>query len=132
MRPERFQAFAIDTLRSAPGALRVQALADAGDRKYPFGVAVATADGESRWQIVGQLADGERHEHKEQPVEGAPAAWSDAGPGDNAEGWLAAAIGRAESSEIARIDRWSVREGDNRQGMTVFFHNGARAFVRKI
>lgn len=132
MRPERFQDFAIDVLKNTAGAVQVRSLKDAGDGKYPFGVAVSTGDGEARWQIMGQLADGERHDHQERPVEGAPAAWVDAEPAGNPEGWLAAAIGKAESPEIARIDRWSVRNGDDRQGMTVFFHNGARAFVRKI
>ncbi|MFD7134362.1 hypothetical protein [Streptomyces sp. NPDC059894] len=132
MRPERFQAFVIDTLKNTPGTVQVQTLAEAGDAKHPFGVAVTTGDGESRWQIVGQLADGERHDHAEQPVEAAPAAWTDATPGDNPEGWLTAAIGRAESPEIARIERWSTRDGRTSQGATVYFHNGARAYVRKI
>lgn len=132
MRPNRFQAFATEVLKRTPGAVKVQSLKEAGDTKHPYGVAVTTSDGEARWQIVGQLADGERHEHKEAPVSGEPAAWTDAGPGENPEGWLAAAIGRAESPEIARIDRWSVREGHDREGLTVFFHSGARAFVRKL
>ncbi|GHA01672.1 hypothetical protein ACFOOM_33775 [Streptomyces echinoruber] len=132
MRPQRFQDFLIDTVKNTPGTVQVRSLAEAGDSKHPFGVAVSTSDGESRWQIVGQLAEGERHEHEEQPVQGAPAAWTDAVPGDSPEGWLAAAIGRAESPEIARIDRWSVREGDTRQGITVHFHSGAKAYVRKL
>ncbi|WP_200302382.1 hypothetical protein [Streptomyces adelaidensis] len=134
MRPERFQAFALDVIKNARGAVRVRSLADAGDSKHPFGFAVTTAVGESTWQIMGQLADGERHEHQESPVEGAPAAWTDAQPGDSAEAWLAAAIGQAESPEISRIDRWSAREGaeSDRQGLTVFFHDGSRAFVRML
>ncbi|MBV7697725.1 hypothetical protein [Streptomyces sp. TRM70350] len=132
MRPERFQAFALDTLKNTQGTVQVQTLADAGDTKHPYGIAVTTAEGEARWQIVGQLADSERHDHGEQPVEGAPAAWTEAVPGDNPEGWLAAAIGKAESPEVARIDRWSVRDGDSRQGLTVYFHNGAKAYVRKL
>lgn len=132
MRPERFQDFAIDALKSTPGTTQAQTLQDAGETKYPFGFTVTTGDGEARWQIMGQLAEGERHDHQERPVEGSPAAWSDVTPGSNAEGWVAAAIGKAESPEIARIDRWSVRDGGNQQGMTIFFHNGARAFVRKI
>jgi len=134
MRPERFQAFALDTLKNA-GAARVQTLAQAGDTKHPFGVAVATMSGESRWQIMGQLADGERHDHNDTPVKGAPAAWQAAQSDGDPEAWLAGALGQAESPEIARIERWSVREGGeqtDRQGVTVYFHNGAKAFVRKI
>jgi hypothetical protein len=132
MRPERFQDFTLDTLKNTPGTVQVRTLAEAGDTKHPFGVAVTTSAGESRWQIVGQLADGERHSDSDTPVKGAPAAWTDAAQGDSAEGWLAAAIGRAESPEIARIDRWSVRDGETRQGLSIAFHNGAKAYVRKL
>ncbi|MFE2044299.1 hypothetical protein ACFXAZ_25920 [Streptomyces sp. NPDC059477] len=133
MRSRRFQAFALDALKNTPGVTRVQTLEEAGDTKVPNGLAV-TADGkESRWGIVGQLAEGERHEHDEQPQQGTPAAWEEPTPGDP-EGWLAAAIGRAESPEIERIERWSTQEGarPGSQGLTVFFHNTARVFVRKL
>ncbi|MFJ4683747.1 hypothetical protein ACIQNG_36225 [Streptomyces sp. NPDC091377] len=131
MRPRRFAAFALDVLKNTPGVTQVQALEDANT---PNGIAVTANGTETRWGIVGQLAEGERHEHEEQPVQGAPAAWTEPTPGDSAEGWLAAAIGRAESPEIARIERWSTREGarPDFQGITVFFHNTARAFVRKL
>jgi hypothetical protein len=132
MRPERLQAFVLDTLKNTSGIVQARTLAEAGDSKHPFGVAVVTSEGESRWQIVGQLADGERHTDKEQPVDGQPASWTDAAAGANAEAWLAAAIGRAESGEIARIQRWSVREGDSREGVTLYFHNGAKAYLRKL
>ncbi|MEV7285574.1 hypothetical protein AB0O01_13575 [Streptomyces sp. NPDC093252] len=134
MRSRRFQAFVLDVLKNTPGATQVQTLADAGDTKHPCGVAVITQGDESLWQIVGQLADGERHDHEDQPGEGPLAEWAEAKPGDNAEGVLAAAIGRAESPEIARIERWSVREGERpgRQGLTVYFHNGSRAYMRKL
>ncbi|MGW0933260.1 hypothetical protein [Streptomyces sp. NPDC002644] len=132
MRPARFQTFLLDAVTAA-GA-RAQSLADAGDSKHPFGVVVAGPGGESRWQITGQLAEGERHEHAEAPMEGDPAAWTDASADAGPDAWLAAVIGRVESPEIARIDRWSAREGAKagREGLTIFFHNGARAYVRKI
>ncbi|MEU9335801.1 hypothetical protein AB0D49_21890 [Streptomyces sp. NPDC048290] len=134
MRSRRFAAFALDTLKSTPGVTKVQTLADAGESKIPNGLVVVVDGKESRWGIVGQLADGERHEHEDQPQQGTPATWTDPVPGDNTEGWMAAAIGRAESPEIARIERWSTREGarPGNEGVTVFFHNTARAFVRKL
>ena len=134
MRPDRFQNFALDVLKNTPGTVRVQTLADAGDTKYPYGLAIVTADGETRWQIIGQLADGERHDNADTPVEGDPAVWHAAEPGDGPEAWMAAVVGQAESPEIARIERWSVREGErpDHQGLTVFFHNGAKAYVRKL
>ncbi len=36
MRPERFQAFTLDTLKNTPGTVQVRTLADAGDTKHPF------------------------------------------------------------------------------------------------
>ncbi|MET8824812.1 hypothetical protein ABZX40_18080 [Streptomyces sp. NPDC004610] len=134
MRSRRFAAFALDVLKNTPGVTRVQTLEEAGDTKTPNGLAVTVDGKESRWGIVGQLADGERHEHDEQPQQGTPATWAEPKPGDNVEGWLAAALGRAESPEIARIERWSTREGErpDKQGLTVFFHNSARVFIRKL
>lgn len=127
MRPARFQTFAVDTLKNAPGVARVQTLAEAGDGKYPFGVSVVTADGETRWQIMGQLADGERHKHDDQPVEGIPATW--AGETKDRNAWLAATVASTECPEIAGIETW---EGSASSGVRFSFHNGARAFVRKI
>ncbi|MEV7679510.1 hypothetical protein AB0O64_13265 [Streptomyces sp. NPDC088341] len=133
MRPARFQDFTLDLAKNSPGVTRVQTLADSGDTKYAFGVAITTGDGEARWQIMGQLAEGEKHEHADVPVNGDPAqAVADPAPGDH-EGWLAAAIARAESPEIASIERWSTRPGQgNSRGLTIAFHNGARAFVRQL
>ncbi|MFJ4322280.1 hypothetical protein ACIP3A_04040 [Streptomyces tricolor] len=132
MRPERFQDWLIDTVKNTPGTSRVQSLTEAGDTKHPFGIAVTAGSREVRWQITGQLADGEKHDTPTAEVDGAPAAWTDTTVQDGGEEWLAAAIGRAESSKIAKIERWSTREGANQHGMTVFFHNGARAFVRQL
>lgn len=129
MRPQRFQAFAVDTLKNAPGVVQVATLAEVGDTKYPYGLAVTNGESQSRWQIMGQLADGERHETEERPVEGAPAAWSEAGPSDGPTAWLAAAIGRSECPEIARIEAF---QGSASHGVICHFHNGARAYVRKI
>ncbi|MCE7053033.1 hypothetical protein, partial [Streptomyces purpurascens] len=96
--------------------------------------AVTAGTREVRWQITGQLADGEKHDTPTAEVEGSPAAWTDTTVQDGGEEWLAAAIGRAEFPQIAKIERWSIREGanPNKHGVTVFFHNGARAFVRQL
>ncbi|WP_446039476.1 hypothetical protein [Streptomyces sp. SID1121] len=133
MRPARFQDFTLDLAKNTPGVTRVQTLADAGDTTHPFGVAITNGDGEARWQIIGQLADGEKHEQPDVPVNGDPfGTWTEPKPGDH-EGWLVAVLARAESPEIANIEPWSTRAGGKESpGLTVFFHNGARAFVRKI
>ncbi|WP_405984945.1 hypothetical protein [Streptomyces sp. NBC_00872] len=134
MRPSRFQDFTLDLAKNSPGVTRVQTLAEAGDTKHPFGLAITTGDGEARWQIMGQLAESEKHEHADVPVNGDPVqVVANPASGDH-EGWLAAAVARAESPEIASIERWSTRpgQGNSRGGLTVAFHNGARAFVRRL
>ncbi|MEV7088445.1 hypothetical protein AB0O07_21575 [Streptomyces sp. NPDC093085] len=134
MRSPRFQDFALDLVKNSSGATRVQTLAEAGDTKHPRGLAVTTSAGEVRWQIMGQLADGEKHDDPDTPVAGDvfQAAWPEPVAGDH-EGWLAVCLVRAECPEIKSIVRWSTEpDGETRHGLTVHFHNGARVFVRKI
>lgn len=130
MRPARFQDFILDLAKNAPGVTRVQTMEEAGEKSYPYGLVITMAGSEVRWQIIGQLADGEKHENNDVPVRDQPAqTWHE---GDTPEAWLAGLIGRAESPEIASIDQWSMRPGANSaEGITIGFHNGARAFVRK-
>lgn len=128
MRPPRFEAFVLDLAKNTPGVTRVQSLAEAGDTTHPFGLAITTNVGEARWQIIGQLAPGEKHDQPDVPVNGDP--WTAAGAGDP-EGWLAGVLGRAECPEIANVERWLERAG-GKAGLTVAFHNGAKAFMRKI
>lgn len=128
MRPARFQTWLLDALKASGATARIET-----ESKYPYGHLITVGPGgETQWHTVGQLADGERHDDADTPVEGDPAAWTDAGPDAGPDAWLAAVIGRAESPEIARIERWSARDGEKRQGLTIHFHNGARAYVRKI
>lgn len=136
MRPARFADFVIDVVKNQPTASRVQTLAEVGDTKHPFGVAITTAAGEARWQFVGQLPEGAKHDtFGDAPVTGEPApAGAAPQPGDIPEAWLAAALAQAEDPEIAAIERWSTREGERRGnfGVTVRFHNGARIFARQL
>ncbi|AXG78746.1 hypothetical protein [Streptomyces paludis] len=137
MRPPRFQDFVLDLVKNTPGVTRVQSLSEAGDTTHPFGLAIAAAGDEVRWQIIGQLATGEKHDGPDTPVnsEPVPALPAEAGepdPSDH-EGWLYAVLVRAGSSEIAGIARWSTRDDAGKaRGLTLDFHNGARAFVRRI
>ncbi|MFJ1649077.1 hypothetical protein [Streptomyces sp. NPDC088258] len=133
MRPARFQDFLLDLVKNTPGTTRVQTLAEAGDTEHPYGLAVTTSTGDTRWQIIGQLAPGEKHTTPDTPAQGDPVApWTGDAPVDP-EGWLAATITASASPEIATITRWSTRPGDeSKPGLTIDFHNGARAFVRKI
>ncbi|KUH37481.1 MULTISPECIES: hypothetical protein [Streptomyces] len=137
MRPARFTDFVIDVVKNTPAADRVQTLADAGDTKRPFGIAITPAGGgrEARWQFVGQLPESAKHDtFTDEPVTGPPAP---AGPApqadDEPEAWLAAALAHAECPEIATLERWSTRPGAGAQrGLTVTFHNGARIFARVL
>jgi hypothetical protein len=134
MRPARFQDFVLDLVKNTPGVTSVQTLTEAGSTSYPYGLAVTTSAGEARWQILGQLASGEKHTDPDLPVKGEPLP---PGPnpavGDSAEGWLAAVITNTRCPEIASVDRWSTQAGKQpRHGLTIDFHNGARAFVRQI
>lgn len=113
---------------------RVQTAAGAGENRFPFGLVIVAAGGESRWQIIGLLTDGEKHDMADTPVEYDPLpAGPEPQPGDSPEAWLAAVISRSESREVASITRWSTREGErpDNLGMTVTFHKGSKAFVRK-
>lgn len=134
LRVEAFSLFLLDCVKNTPGVSRAQALAEAGDVKHPFGVAVHIGAVEVRWQVTGQLAPGEKHDSPAADVHGDPAPWQDAAVRDGGEEWLAAVIGRAGSPGIARIDRWSVRQGASpgHVGLTVHMHNGARLFVRRL
>lgn len=133
MRPERFQDWLIGTVKNTPGADRVQTLAEAGDKRHPFGISVTRGGREERWQITHQLAEGEKHDHAEQTVQGTPFTAPAPQPGDAADVWLADAIGAAECPEIARVERWAARpEGASQAGLTAFHHSGSRNFLRPL
>ncbi|MEV7154931.1 hypothetical protein AB0N77_09930 [Streptomyces misionensis] len=132
MRPARFQDWLIDTVKNTAGADRVQTLAEAGDSRHPFGIAVTRGGREERWQINHQLGEGEKHDHAESPVTDTPFSSEAPQPGDAADVWLAGVIGAAECPEIARVDRWAERPDASQAGLTVFHHNGSRNFVRPL
>lgn len=135
MRPQRFTDYAAALAKNVPGVSLVQTLAEAGDTKRPFGLAITTSSGESRWQFMGQLPDGAKHEgFADEPVTGAPApTLGDPATADSPEAWLAAVLAAAECPEIATIERWSTRpEPGSQHGLTVTFHNAARIFARQL
>ncbi|UJB43625.1 hypothetical protein [Streptomyces sp. A1-5] len=138
VRPKTFLDFVMELAKAEPTAVGVKTLADAGDTQHPCGVVITTSQGETRWQFVGQLPEGERHKDdggEFQAVEGTPLPVGDApAPGDDPEKWLAALVTRAASPQIASIERWSTREGNRpgHTGMTITFYNTARVFARRI
>ncbi|MEV2203724.1 hypothetical protein AB0E11_27710 [Streptomyces fradiae] len=139
MRPARFTDFVINAITDQFTASRVRTLAEAGDTRHPYGVAITHQGGETRWQFTGQLPEGAKHDgFTDEPVHGAPALApapaATAPEGDDGpEAWLAGVLARAGSPEVAVIERWSTRpDAGPRQGLTLTFHNGARIFARVL
>jgi hypothetical protein len=129
MRPQEYRDYLVDVLKNTPAVQRVEVL-EGGP--YPFALAVSAGGRELRWQVIGQLADGARHETPTAAVQGGPPAFSSA-PVDGApDAWLAGVVGAEEPADTERIDVWSTREGKDDAGLTVFFHNGERVFVRLV
>ena len=128
MRPADFRDHLVDVLKNTPDVQRVEAL-DGGP--YPYALAATVAGKERRWQVIGQLAEGAKHDTPTAPVHGQPAAFAAAPVTAAPDAWLGGVIGAADSAELQRIDVWSAR-GKNDAGLTVLFHNGERAFVRLV
>lgn len=128
MRPADFRDHLVDLLKNTPDVQRVEIL-DGGP--YPYALAATVAGKERRWQVIGQLAEGAKHDTPTAPVHGQPAAWTAAPVTASPDAWLGGVIGSVEAADTKQIDVWTAR-GKNDPGLTVFFHNGERAFVRLV
>lgn len=129
MRPAEYRDFLVDVLKNSSDVQQVQVL-DGG--KHPYALSVAVGGKERRWQVIGQLADGAKHSTPTAPVTAGPPGYT-AAPADGApDAWLAGVIGAAEPADTERLEVWSTREGKSDAGLTAFFHNGERAFVRLL
>jgi hypothetical protein len=129
MRPAAFRDLLVDLLKNTPAVQKVNTL-DNGP--YPYALAATVAGREHRWQVIGQLAEGAKHDTPTAPVHGQPASFTTAAVTEKPDAWLGGVIGAAESPDTRQIDVWSAREGRDSVGLTVFFHNGERAFVRLV
>jgi len=129
MRPLEYRDYLVDLLQRTPGVQGAKAL-EGGP--YPFALAVSAGGRDLRWQVIGQLADGARHDNPTAAVQGGPPAFAEASLDGAPDAWLASVIGAAEPADTERLDVWSAREGKQDAGLTVFFHNGERAFVRSF
>ncbi|MFJ9012304.1 hypothetical protein [Streptomyces canus] len=129
MRPLEYRDFLVDVLKNTPGVQRVEVL-EGGP--YPFALAATVGGRELRWQVIGQLAEGAKHDTPTAAVQGALPAFEDAPTGGAPDAWLAGVIGGAEPADTERVEVWSAREGKDDAGLTVHFHNGERAFVRLV
>ncbi|MEW2164440.1 hypothetical protein AB0912_15810 [Streptomyces sp. NPDC007084] len=133
MRPDFFAEYLTGLVTNSPGVQRVQSLVGAGEASVSFGVAVTVDGREVRWQVMGQLADGEKHDAPAAPVDGRPAPYVAVGTRAAPDVWLAGVLGAGESPQIEQVDIWSARENPAKDhfGLTVRFYNGQRVFVRK-
>lgn len=129
MRPLEYRDYLVDVLKNTPDVQRVDVL-EGGP--YPYALTVTVAGREQRWQVIGQLADGAKHDSPTAPVRGAPAVFRSAPVAGAADAWLAGVVGAAESPDVRALDVWSEREGGKTVGVTVSFHNGERAYLRLI
>lgn len=129
MRPAEYRDHLLDLLKNTPDVQKVDVIEGS---PYPYALAATVAGREYRWQLIGQLAEGAKHDVPTPAVHGQPAAFQQAAASAEPDAWLAGVIGAAESPDTSKIDVWSTREGSSSAGLTVFFHNGERAFVRLV
>jgi hypothetical protein len=126
--PLSYRDHLLDVLKNSPDVQRV--LVPEGT-PYPYPLEVTVAGRDHLWQVIGQGADGAQKGAPTAPVAGAPPAWTDAPADGAADAWLAGVIGRAEPADVERLKVWSANPAKKSEGVTVFFHNGERAFLRR-
>ncbi|MFF1544108.1 hypothetical protein [Streptomyces sp. NPDC058291] len=127
MRPEKYRDLLVDLLQRSPG---VQGVKVVEGGPHPYALSMMMGGRERRWQVIGQLADGAKHDTVTPPVTAGPPPFA-AAPLDAApDAWLAGVIGASEPVDTERLDVWSAR--GRSPGVTVRFHNGERAFVRLV
>lgn len=129
MRPAEYRDYLVDVLKNSSDVQRVEVL-EGG--KHPYALAATVAGKEHRWQVIGQLADGAKHDTPTAAVNGGPPAYTTAPASGAPDAWLAGVVGAAEPADTERLEVWSTREKKSEPGLTVFFHNGERAFVRLL
>ncbi len=150
MRPDRFQDFAVRTIRDTahPLVSGVLPIGESGETErglkgdrivHRYGMAVKLASGTTlRWHVVVNMA-GNSWDGEEVPVEAEkPMAPIDGGDlpakpdGPAAEAWLAGVLSGSGSREFERIDCWSSQDDarPGHHGLTVHCHSGVKLYVR--
>lgn len=128
MRPADYRDLLVDLLKNTPDVQKVDVIEDG---PHPYALAATVAGREHRWQVIGQLAEGAKHDTPTAPVHGRPAPFTAAPVTAAPDAWLGGVIGATEAPDTKQIDVWSAL-GKSSAGLTVFFHNGERAFVRHV
>lgn len=129
MRPAEYRDHLVDLLKNTPNVQKVNVIEDS---PHPYALSATVAGREHRWQVIGQLAEGAKHDIPTPAVHGQPAAFQQTPASASPDAWLGAVIGAAESPDTRQIDVWSARTDRDSLGLTVFFHNGEKAFLRHV
>jgi len=131
MRIARFQEFALQTYRQAPGIVDARPWEDGTNR--PFGIEVQLAAGATvRHAITRVRVEDEDLNAEEQPVEGeAPPPVDDvpepSGRRDRATaGYLAALLTNSGNAELAHT---YVYDSEHNPGLGAVFHSGAKVHM---
>jgi hypothetical protein len=139
MRPARLEGLLVDAI-NRDGRLTARTYTEAGFDRSPHGVIATTRAGVPvTVQIVGRLADGERHDHREQPVTGTPHPRLDVpDPAETGrldltvfERYLAALAVNAAADETSSVTMYQDRDapGAVRYGATLAYHSGAAIYL---
>jgi len=139
MRPARFEQLLADAINH-DGRLTARTYEQAEFGRSPRGIIATTPTGVPvNVQIVGRLADGERHDHAAQPVTGTPHPDLNIpdptvnGKLDLAavEKYLAGLAVAATPDEVQSVALYQDREapGAVRYGATLTYHSGAAIFL---
>lgn len=139
MRTDRFERLLTDAINH-DGRLTASTYADAGFTRSPRGIIATTPTGVPvNMQIIGRLADGERHDHPAQPVTDTP--HPDIERPDPTQGgtldltklerYLASLAVAAAPAEIQKVTLFQDRgdSGAVRFGATFTYHSGAAVFL---
>jgi hypothetical protein len=129
MRPSAYRDHLVDLLKRTPDVQQAQVV-EGGP--YPYAFVATVAGREQRWQVIGQLAEGAKHDPVTPAVDGDPAPFTASPVTAKPDAWLGGVIGAAESPDTKRIDVWSAQDGKQSVGVTVEFHNGERAYLRHV
>lgn len=139
MRPDRFERLLADAINN-DRRLTARTYREADVSRSPYGIVATTPTGAPvNVQIVGRLADGERHDHPAEPVTSTP--HPDLPIPDPVEGgkldlakleqYLAGLAVSAAPEETASVALYQQRDkpGAVRYGATISYHNGAAVFL---
>ncbi|MFB7738238.1 hypothetical protein ACFC08_28395 [Streptomyces sp. NPDC056112] len=139
MRPDRLQRLLTDAINHDK-RLTARTYSEADYTRSAYGIIATTPAGTPvNVQLVGRLADGERHDHPAPPVTGTP--HPDLPTPDPVEGgklslarleqYLAGLAVAAAPEETASISLYQDRDtpGAVRYGATITYNNGAMAFL---